>query len=145
VLRSGGPQSAGELVEQIAAIRRLRPATIATRLAELHADGLVLAAGYDDARRWSAAPVPRGPLAHLQLSGPHDLRHTFATWLEDAAIPARVIDELMGHAGGRHSERGSTIGRVYRHTTPEMCAAVVSALEERLAVTIKVAEEKAAQ
>jgi integrase len=23
----------------------------------------------------------------LDLRGPHDLRHTFATWLEDAAIP----------------------------------------------------------
>jgi len=29
--------------------------------------------------------------------GPHDLRHTFSTWLEDAGIPHRVIDELMGH------------------------------------------------
>ena len=27
-------------------------------------------------------------LAHLDLRGPHDLRHTFATWLEDAAIPS---------------------------------------------------------
>jgi integrase len=26
-------------------------------------------------------------LAHLDLHGPHDLRHTFATWLEDAGIP----------------------------------------------------------
>ena len=44
-------------------------------------------------------------LAHLDLRGPHDLRHTFATWLEDAAIPSRVIDELMGHASG-HRDRG---------------------------------------
>jgi integrase len=28
-------------------------------------------------------------LAHLDLRGPHDLRHTFATWLEEAAIPSR--------------------------------------------------------
>jgi integrase len=40
--------------------------------------------------------VKRADLGHLQLRGPHDLRHTFSTWLEDAGIPARVIDELMG-------------------------------------------------
>jgi integrase len=55
-----------------------------------------------------------GPdLAHLNLRGPHDLRHTFATWLEDAAIPSRVIDELMGHASGRRDRiaGGSPMGR----------------------------------
>jgi integrase len=35
-------------------------------------------------------------LDHLDLHGPHDLRHTYATWLEEAGIPSRVIDELMG-------------------------------------------------
>jgi integrase len=50
-------------------------------------------------------------LAHLDLRGPHDLRHTFATWLEDAAIPSRVIDELMGHASGRRDRgAGATCG-----------------------------------
>jgi integrase len=38
---------------------------------------------------------------HLQLRGPHDLRHSFSTWLEDEGIPARVIDELMGHQRSR--------------------------------------------
>jgi integrase len=59
-------------------------------------------------------------LAHLDLHGPHDLRHTFATWLEDAGIPSRVIDELMGHSGGRHGQSGAgnPMGRVYRETTP---------------------------
>ena len=39
--------------------------------------------------------------------------------LEDAAIPSRVIDELMGHAGGRRDRGvgGSPMGRVYRETT----------------------------
>ena len=41
--------------------------------------------------------VKRADLSHLQLRGSHDFRHTFSTWLEDAGIPARVIDELMGH------------------------------------------------
>jgi hypothetical protein len=31
----------------------------------------------------------------------------FATWLEDAGIPARVIDELMAHQGGRRGEHDS--------------------------------------
>jgi integrase len=39
-----------------------------------------------------------GYLVGLDLRGPHDLRHSFATWLEDDGIPTRVIDELMGHA-----------------------------------------------
>jgi integrase len=48
----------------------------------------------------------------VDLRGAHDLRHTFATWLEDAAIPARVIDELMGHeATGRGAQQlGSAMG-----------------------------------
>ena len=42
----------------------------------------------------SATHRVRTDLTHLQLRGPHDLRHGFSTWLEDAGIPARVIDEL---------------------------------------------------
>jgi integrase len=85
----------------------------------------------------------RGDLAHLQLRGPHDLRHSFSTWLEDAGIPARVVDELMGHQRSRHRELegGSRIGARYRHTTPEMAARVIQALQTRLMVTLQVAEE----
>jgi hypothetical protein len=39
----------------------------------------------------------------------------FSTWLEDAGIPARVIDELMGHQASRRGEReGSMIGTRHR-------------------------------
>ena len=43
-----------------------------------------------------------------------------STWLEDAGIPARVIDELMGRERSRHGELegGSRIGTRYRYTTP---------------------------
>jgi len=85
-------------------------------------------------------PPSPGPLAHLELSGPHDLRHTYATWLEEAGIPARVIDAYMGHASGHTPEHGSRIGRAYRETTNDMRARVVAALEQRLAVVFQVAE-----
>jgi integrase len=80
-------------------------------------------------------------LGHLDLRGPHDLRHTFATWLEDAAIPSRVIDELMGHASGRRDRGagGSPMGRVYRETTPAMVARVTAALDERMGRALAVA------
>jgi hypothetical protein len=69
-------------------------------------------------------------------------RHTFSTWLEDAGIPARVIDELMGHqASGRSgSHQASAIGTDHRNTTPEMAARVTAAVEERLVVTLATAE-----
>jgi Phage integrase family len=62
----------------------------------------------------NAAHHARGDLAHLQLRGPHDLRHSFSTWLEDEGIPARVIDELIGH---QRSRRGGA-GRWQPHRRP---------------------------
>ncbi len=93
----------------------------------------------DNVRRVYQAAADRAELDHPELRGPHDLRHTFATWLEDAAIPARVIDELMGHRAGRGSDRGSAVGARYRHTTTEMQARAVAAIQDRLAVATAVA------
>jgi integrase len=89
----------------------------------------------------AAVEATTGELAHLDLRGPHDLRHTFATWLEDAAIPSRVIDELMGHAGGRRDRGagGSPMGRVYRETTPAMVTRVTAALDDRIGHALAVA------
>jgi integrase len=89
----------------------------------------------------AAVEAAGADLAHLDLRGPHDLRHTFATWLEDAGIPSRVIDELMGHAGDRRDRGagGSPMGRVYRETTPTMLARVVAALDDRIARAAEIA------
>jgi hypothetical protein len=53
-----------------------------------------------------------------------------------------VIDELMGHQRSRRGELegGSRIGARYRHTTPEMAARVIQALDTRLTLTLQVAE-----
>jgi integrase len=90
----------------------------------------------------SATDRARGDLEHLQPRGPHDLRHSFSTWLEDEGIPARVIDELMGHQRSRRGELegGSRIGARYRHTTPEMAARVIQAVNIRLTFALQVAE-----
>jgi integrase len=90
----------------------------------------------------SAIHRARSDLVHLQLRGPHDLRHSFSTWLEDDGIPSRVIDELMGHqrSHGGELDGGSRIGARYRHTTPEMAARVLHAVDVRLALVLQVAE-----
>jgi hypothetical protein len=46
----------------------------------------------------------------------------------------------MGHAGGHCGGReGSAIGLRYRHTTPEMEARVVAAIEQRLTIALTLA------
>jgi integrase len=146
-LRDGGPQRVDQLAARLGTSGRrpVRPATVAGALGELHAAGLA-AIDVDDqdvtTGRWSAVPAARDPLLEaVDLHGVHDLRHTYATWLEDAGIPARVIDELMGHqATGRSGQRGSPMGAHYRHTTPEMAARAVDAIQQRLTVVLAVAE-----
>jgi hypothetical protein len=53
-----------------------------------------------------------------------------------------VIDELMGHQASGRSGRhqASTIGAHYRHTTPDMAARVVTAVEQRLVIVLAKAE-----
>ena len=72
----------------------------------------------------AAVDAAGADLTHLDLRGPHDLRHTFATWLEDAAIPSRVIDELMGHTSGRR-DRGAG-GRANGAASTAMASAALS-------------------
>jgi hypothetical protein len=148
ILRDGEPQLVDQLAARLTAAGRrpIRPATVAAALGELDAAGLAAVDAHHQDEltgRWAALPVARDPLLEaVDLHGAHDLRHIYATWLEGAGIPARVIDELMGHqASSRGSHlRGSAIGAHYRHTTPEMAARVVEAMQQRLTVVLEVAE-----
>ena len=145
-LRDGGPWYVDQLAAQLTTNGPpIRPATVAVALRELQAARLA-AVDVDDqdelTGRWAALQVARDPLLDaVDLHGAHDLRHTFATWLEDAGIPARVIDELMGHeATGRSGQhQGSAMGARYRHTTPEMAVRVTDAIQQRLTVVLQVA------
>jgi integrase len=144
-LRDAGPGQTSEAIRSRLPGRRPTLGTVHDALWELEEAGLATRqdAGNGQAPRWSPTEPPRDrTLDNLKLRGPHDLRHTFSTWLEDAGIPARVIDELMGHAGGHRGGReGSAIGLRYRHTTPEMEARVVAAIEQRLATSLAVAAQ----
>ena len=83
--------------------------------------------------------VARAELPDLDLHGPPRSTPHLRHWLEDGAVPARVIDELMGHQAGRRGEReGSMIGTRYRHMTEAMQARVVAVMAERLAVALAV-------
>jgi integrase len=146
-LRAHGPQTLAQLHDRFGAPgAKLRPATIRAALRELEAAAVVVtAASGDGAALWAAVEAAQmRRFDRLDLHGPHDLRHTFATWLEDAGIPGRVIDELMGHDNTHRArqDRVSRIGMGYRDTTPEMLVRAVVAIESRLAVVLEVAERE---
>ena len=144
-LRADGGQTAEQLVSALANKgRAIRPATVERALDELAAVGLAAPDGTGRpvaGHRW---PLPATRCWTPSISAaPMTSATRFATWLEDAGIPARAIDELMGHeATGRGGQGlGSAMGAHYRHTTPEMATRVITAIEARLAVVLSVAEE----
>jgi integrase len=143
VLRGRGPLTPNQVAVYLAEHgRAIRPVTVRHALGELHDAGLAVGGG-GKAGYWEATPSHPDPLLEaVDLHGVHDFRHTFATWLEDAGIPARVIDEVMGHeATSRTGQRGSAMGAHYRHTTTEMAGRVAAAVQERLTVVLQVAEQ----
>jgi len=145
VLRTSGPLTADQLAAYLAEHgRAIRPATVRGALGELHTARLAAPDGNSHAGRWSALPPPRDPLLDaVDLHGAHDFRHTFATWLEDAGVPARVIDEVMGHEATSRAgqQRGSAMGAHYRHTTTDMAGRVAAAIQQRLTVALQAAEQ----
>jgi hypothetical protein len=150
-LRADGAATAAELTDRLGARgRKLQLVTVQVALGELQAARLVTADGDSEPPRWEALPPPGNDLLKdLEVHGPHDFRRTLSTWLEEAGIPARVIDEVMGHqaataaAVAKPAVAGSApaTGTLCRRWPPgEMAARVVAVIEERLAVVIDVAQ-----
>jgi hypothetical protein len=104
-LRDHGPLTAEQLVVQLKTQgRTARMATVDRAQAELAAAGAAIVD--HRTKRWILRPAAQHSLLEaVDLHGAHDFRHTFSTWLEDAGIPARVIDELMGHQASGRSGR----------------------------------------
>lgn len=60
--------------------------------------------------------------AGLEPIGWHVLRHTFGTWLAEAGVPLRQVQELMGHSTIKMTER-------YAHVAPSSLMEAVRVLE----------------
>jgi integrase len=73
-------------------------------------------------RAYRLAAVAAAALPHLDLRGPHDLRHTFATWLVSERVPVNVVQAVMGH------EQASTTLNRYTHVPADSHARVRAAL-----------------
>ena len=71
---------------------------------------------------WSPA-LQRAKLAEPQPT-PHDLRHTFGSWLAEAGVPPNQIASLMGHKSLRSTER-------YIHATEARFDQARAALERQ--------------
>lgn len=56
------------------------------------------------------------------IKGPHNLRHTFISWLAMAGMPKESIMDIVGHVEDDTFE-------IYRHTTPEHRAGLLDALD----------------
>jgi hypothetical protein len=86
------------------------PSRLGVALGGLEAAELTATDGRDAARCWKVAPPISRRLDHFDLHGTHDLRSTFATWLEDGGIPAQAIHELMAAPAVGASSTGAGSG-----------------------------------
>lgn len=71
---------------------------------------------------WTPA-LKKAKLADPQPT-PHDLRHTYGTWLAEAGVPPRQIADLLGHKSLRSVER-------YIHGTEARFGQAIAALERQ--------------
>jgi len=66
---------------------------------------------------------------------PHTIRHTVATWLEEAAQETKRTAQLLGHADER------TTRAIYTHARPEVLAGVVAALDAAIEVDSSIIDQ----
>lgn len=121
-----------EVVDMLAAHLKVRPAVALTLPDErgrsvtrtLLFTGLK---GAPLARNWNARTW-KPKVTALKLAAPtptpHDMRHTFASWLVQDGVDLRVVQALLGHESITTTER-------YAHLAPDAGERAVKALEGR--------------
>ena len=97
-----------------------------------YADHETYGGGGQIKKAW-ATTCSRGGIVDLR---PHDLRHTFLTWLTMAGVHEQVRDEIMGHAS-------TDMGRRYSHVPRE---ALLQAIDKLASMpSVKSVDEDAGQ
>lgn len=66
----------------------------------------------------------RKPVDRLPAGTPHDLRHTYASWLVQDGVPISVVSKLLGHATTATTER-------YAHLAPDAFSAALRVLDRQ--------------
>lgn len=69
-------------------------------------------------------------------TAPHDLRHTFASWLVEDGVSLRTVQYLMGHASITTTER-------YSHLAPDVHDRTLEALERRSRESVRKSARRA--
>lgn len=123
--KSGADRTVPLSPDAIAAFLALRGDTTPPADAKVWAGKLArVGRGRSESGGWHAITTAAAR-AGLKGVGWHTLRHTYASWLVMRGVPLRVVQQYMGHASIKMTER-------YAHLAPDFGHASIALLDARL-------------